>query len=76
MPGGSNGIAVLPELLRTLEFTQALVAFNAAGCQTGNALRIRAACRDFTPAHRHHAGPVGGSASITLGTGHTAVAAT
>jgi predicted transposase YbfD/YdcC len=42
VPDGSNEIAVIPELLRTLELTGALVTIDAAGCQTENARLIRA----------------------------------
>jgi len=38
---GSNEIAAIPELLRTLELTGALVTIDAAGCQTANAEIIR-----------------------------------
>jgi predicted transposase YbfD/YdcC len=38
---GSNEIAAIPELLRTLELTGALVTIDAAGCQTENARLIR-----------------------------------
>jgi predicted transposase YbfD/YdcC len=38
---GSNEAAAIPELLRTLELTGALVAIDAAGCQTENARLIR-----------------------------------
>jgi predicted transposase YbfD/YdcC len=41
VPDGSNEIAVIPELLRTLELTGALVTIDAAGCQTENARLIR-----------------------------------
>ena len=34
VPDGSNEIAVIPELLRTLELAGALVSIDAAGCQT------------------------------------------
>jgi predicted transposase YbfD/YdcC len=39
---GSNEIAVIPELLRTLELAGALVTIDAAGCQVENARLIRA----------------------------------
>jgi predicted transposase YbfD/YdcC len=42
VPDGSNEIAVIPELLRTLELAGALVTIDAAGCQTENARLIRA----------------------------------
>jgi predicted transposase YbfD/YdcC len=38
---GSNEVAAIPELLRTLELTGALVTIDAAGCQTENARLIR-----------------------------------
>ena len=38
---GSNEIAAIPELLRTLELKGALVTIDAAGCQTANAEIIR-----------------------------------
>jgi predicted transposase YbfD/YdcC len=41
VPDGSNEIAVIPELLRPLELTGAIVSIDAAGCQTGNAKLIR-----------------------------------
>jgi predicted transposase YbfD/YdcC len=41
VPDGSNEIAVIPELLRTLELAGALVTIDAAGCQTENARLIR-----------------------------------
>lgn len=41
VPDGSNEIAVIPELLRTLELAGALVTIDAAGCQTDNARLIR-----------------------------------
>jgi predicted transposase YbfD/YdcC len=41
VPDGSNEVAVIPELLRTLELTGALVTIDAAGCQTENARLIR-----------------------------------
>jgi predicted transposase YbfD/YdcC len=42
VPDGSNEIAVVPELLRALELTGAIVTLDAAGCQTENARAIRA----------------------------------
>jgi predicted transposase YbfD/YdcC len=42
VPDGSNEVAAIPELLRTLELTGALVTIDAAGCQTENARLIRA----------------------------------
>jgi predicted transposase YbfD/YdcC len=42
VPDGSNEIAAIPELLRTLELAGALVTIDAAGCQTENARLIRA----------------------------------
>lgn len=41
VPDGSNEIAVIPELLRTLELAGALVTIDAAGCQVENARLIR-----------------------------------
>lgn len=41
VPDGSNEIAVIPELLRTLELAGAIVSIDAAGCQTENARLIR-----------------------------------
>lgn len=38
---GSNEIAAIPELLRTLELNGAIVTIDAAGCQTENARLIR-----------------------------------
>jgi predicted transposase YbfD/YdcC len=42
VPDGSNEIAVIPELLRTLELRGAIVTIDAAGTQTENARLIRA----------------------------------
>jgi predicted transposase YbfD/YdcC len=42
VPDGSNEIAVIPELLRTLDLTGAIVTIDAAGTQTENARLIRA----------------------------------
>src|SRR5262245_25605432 len=41
VPEGSNEIAVIPELLRTLDLKGAIVTLDAAGCQVGNAEVIR-----------------------------------
>lgn len=41
VPDGSNEIAVIPELLRTLELKGAIVTIDAAGTQTENAAIIR-----------------------------------
>lgn len=41
VPGGSNEIAVIPELLGTLELAGAIVTIDAAGCQRENAAIIR-----------------------------------
>ena len=41
VPDGSNEIAVIPELLRTLDLAGALVTIDAAGCQVENARIIR-----------------------------------
>lgn len=41
VPDGSNEIAVIPELLRTLELQGAIVTIDAAGTQTENAAIIR-----------------------------------
>ena len=41
VPGGSNEIAVIPELLRALDLAGAIVTIDAAGCQTENARLIR-----------------------------------
>ena len=38
---GSNEIAAIPELLRTLDLSGAIVTIDAAGCQVGNARIIR-----------------------------------
>ncbi len=38
---GSNEVAAIPELLRTLDLAGAIVTIDAAGCQTGNARLIR-----------------------------------
>ena len=42
VPDGSNETAVIPDLLRTLDLTGAVVTIDAAGCQTDNARIIRA----------------------------------
>ena len=41
VPDGSNEIAVIPALLRTLDLKGAIVTIDAAGTQTGNAALIR-----------------------------------
>ena len=41
VPDGSNEIAVIPDLLRTLDLAGAIVTIDAAGCQTENARLIR-----------------------------------
>jgi predicted transposase YbfD/YdcC len=41
VPDGSNEIGVIPELLRTLDLTGAIVTIDAAGCQVENAKIIR-----------------------------------
>lgn len=41
VPDGSNEIAVVPDLLRTLDLAGAIVTIDAAGCQTENARLIR-----------------------------------
>ena len=41
VPDGSNEIGVIPDLLRTLDLSGAIVTIDAAGCQTENARRIR-----------------------------------
>lgn len=41
VPEGSNEIAVIPELLRTLDLSGAIVTIDAAGCQVENAGLIR-----------------------------------
>ena len=41
VPDGSNEVAAIPDLLRTLELTGAIVTIDAAGCQTANARLIR-----------------------------------
>lgn len=41
VPDGSNEIAAIPELLRVLDLTGALVTIDAAGCQVENARIIR-----------------------------------
>jgi predicted transposase YbfD/YdcC len=41
VPDGSNEIGVIPELLRALDLTKALVTLDAAGCQVANAAIIR-----------------------------------
>jgi predicted transposase YbfD/YdcC len=41
VPDGSNEVAVIPDLLRTLDLAGAIVTIDAAGCQTENARIIR-----------------------------------
>src|SRR3954467_13620646 len=41
VPDGSNEVAAIPELLRTLELAGAIVTIDAAGCQVENARIIR-----------------------------------
>src|SRR5829696_2726825 len=41
VPDGSNEIAAIPELLRTLDLAGAIVTIDAAGCQVANARIIR-----------------------------------
>jgi predicted transposase YbfD/YdcC len=41
VPDGSNEIGVIPELLRALDLSEALVTIDAAGCQVENARIIR-----------------------------------
>jgi len=41
VPDGSNEIGVIPELLRTLDLSGAIVTIDAAGCQVANARIIR-----------------------------------
>lgn len=41
VPDGSNEVAAIPELLRTLDLAGALVTIDAAGCQVQNARIIR-----------------------------------
>ena len=41
VPDGSNEIAAIPELLRTLDLAGAIVTIDAAGCQVENARLIR-----------------------------------
>jgi hypothetical protein len=41
VPDGSNQIAAIPELLRTLDLAGAIVTIDAAGCQVENARVIR-----------------------------------
>jgi predicted transposase YbfD/YdcC len=41
VPDGSNEIAVIPDLLETLDLAGAIVTIDAAGCQKGNAQLIR-----------------------------------
>jgi predicted transposase YbfD/YdcC len=41
VPDGSNEIAAIPALLRTLDLAGAIVTIDAAGCQVGNARLIR-----------------------------------
>ncbi len=41
VPDGSNEVAVVPDLLRTLDLAGAIVTIDAAGCQTENAEIIR-----------------------------------
>lgn len=41
VPDGSNEVAAIPELLRTLDLAGAIVTIDAAGCQVGNARIIR-----------------------------------
>ena len=47
VPDGSNEIAAIPELLRTLELKGALVTIDAAGCQTANCRLVTAAGGDY-----------------------------
>ena len=41
VPDGSNEVAAVPDLLRTLDLAGAIVTLDAAGCQTENARLIR-----------------------------------
>jgi predicted transposase YbfD/YdcC len=41
VPDGSNEVAVIPELLRALDLSGAIVTIDAAGCQVANAAIIR-----------------------------------
>ena len=41
VPDGSNEVAAIPELLRTLDLAGAIVTIDAAGCQVENARIIR-----------------------------------
>jgi hypothetical protein len=41
VPEGSNEVAVIPDLLQTLDLAGALVTIDAAGCQKENAAIIR-----------------------------------
>ncbi|WP_439624928.1 ISAs1 family transposase [Gemmata sp.] len=41
VPDGSNEIGAIPDLLRVLDFSGAIVTIDAAGCQTENARLIR-----------------------------------
>jgi predicted transposase YbfD/YdcC len=41
VPDGSNEIGTIPDLLRTLDLSGAIVTIDAAGCQTANARLIR-----------------------------------
>ena len=41
VPDGSNEIAAIPELLRVLDLSGAIVTIDAAGCQVANAQEIR-----------------------------------
>ena len=41
VPGGSNEIGVIPDLLRALDLSGAIVTIDAAGCQVENARLIR-----------------------------------
>jgi predicted transposase YbfD/YdcC len=50
VPDGSNEIAVIPELLRTLGLAGAPVTIDAAGCRTENARPIRAGGGHYLPA--------------------------
>jgi predicted transposase YbfD/YdcC len=47
VPDGSNEIAVIPELLQTLDLTGAIVTIDAAGTQTENARIIRGKEGDY-----------------------------
>ena len=60
---GPNEVAAIPELLRTLELTGALVTIDAAGCQTGNARLIRGGRRSLPAGDQGQPAGAGGGGS-------------